>query len=357
MGQLSTRQILRKLRSAEHVPMPLRLEDVKEETAIEDQVLIMVLRWGENSERFLVQITRDSTPLMVERARQRLEETPKSDLSMHPLIVAPYLSPEVLDQLIAAGISGLDLSGNYAIVIPGRWLVIERGHPNLYPNSRPIKKVYTGRSGLVGRVFLAQPQYVQLSHVREAILKRGGEISLGTVSKVVKAMEEDIILTREPTLRLLQPERLLNRLAENYQPPAVHESYQGWSDDHPRLLDQLNKVTGEIGIRMVGCNASSYVIGPKPHDELTVYVSELGPWIELLPIEPDPRYCNVRILETYSIDPYFDPELVEGVPWCSRLQTYLRLINGGERDQRVAEQLIEDVLPFRLSPGRGTASE
>lgn len=349
----SEQQIIRELLSGRHVPFPLSIERAREEAAwgspggVAD--VIVTLRWGEVQERFAVEIKRRSTPLEIERARQVVERSPRYEAGPHPMIVAPYLSDEVLDGLIGKGISGIDLSGNHAIVVPGRWLVIARGNANRYPTSRPIKNVYTGRSGLVGRIFLTLPRFEQLSHVRDAILERGGEISLGTVSKVVRAMEEDVILAREDGIRLIQPERLLERLVEHYRPPRVSATRAGWSE---QPVEALRSIVAAEGVRVAGCSPDHYVVAPRAYPQVEIYVSELGNWLSDVPLDQDARHPNVTLIETEDIQPFFNRHMVDGIPWCSKLEVYLSLMRGGERDRRVASQLVDEILPFYSLPRR-----
>ena len=48
-------------------------------------------------------------------------------------------------------------------------------------------------------------------------------MSLSTVSKSLKTLEEDLIVERNDIIRLLQPDKLLEKLSENYAPPNIKE--------------------------------------------------------------------------------------------------------------------------------------
>lgn len=89
------------------------------------------------------------------------------------------------------------------VVVPGSWLVYRTGQPNAYPSSRYIKSVYRGRSSLVSWVLLLQRSFDTVSAVRREVLERGGRISLGTVSKVLMSLEEDLLVSRKDGIRLL----------------------------------------------------------------------------------------------------------------------------------------------------------
>src|SRR4029078_6306480 len=124
------------------------------------------------------------------------------------MVILPYLSDDRLRELDAARVSGLDLCGNGVIIIPKDLLVYRTGAPNRFTTSAPIKNIYRGTSSLVARTFLLRPQYPSLSELQAEIERRGGRVSLPTVSKVVSGLEDDLIVGRnDSALRLLQPDK------------------------------------------------------------------------------------------------------------------------------------------------------
>jgi hypothetical protein len=100
----------------------------------------------------------------------------------------------------------------------------------------------------VPRVYLLVPRFDSVKAVLEEIRRRGGDVTTATVSKVCKSLENDLVLERgrgEPPvvrrLRLLQLDKLLDFLAQNYVPPAVTRTFQGKCALPPEELD--NRLT------------------------------------------------------------------------------------------------------------------
>ena len=120
---------------------------------------VIELEWEGQIQRFAVEYKSQSTPKQVEAALQQIRRYTRESSTDAPMIVTPYLRPDLLDRLVAESVSGIDLSGNYAVVVPGRWLVIRTGSTNKYPSTAPIKNVYRGKSSLVARALLLRRQF------------------------------------------------------------------------------------------------------------------------------------------------------------------------------------------------------
>jgi hypothetical protein len=114
------------------------------------------------------------------------------------MIVVSYLRPEVLNRLEEVEISGIDLSGKGLVQVPSKRLVRRTVEKKIrFPASTPIKNVYRGTSSLVPRVFFSSTPYDNISPVQDEITHRGGKIPIGTISKAIKLLEADLIISRE----------------------------------------------------------------------------------------------------------------------------------------------------------------
>src|SRR5258708_23864018 len=102
----------------------------------------------------------------------------------YPMVVAPYLSKPQLQELADKKISAIDLSGNVLLIVPGELFVERIGNPKRFPSNSPIKNVYRGTSSIVGRVMLSRSEDASVREVYEETKRRGGQITLATVSKV-----------------------------------------------------------------------------------------------------------------------------------------------------------------------------
>ena len=137
---------------------------------------------------------------------------------MVPMIIAPYISGKESNLLVDQGISWIDLSGNMLIKIPQSIYIERTGKPNKFPDTSPIKKIYEGTSSLVCRALLLNPEgFSTLNEIVDFINKRNAAITIGTVSKVLKSLEEELIVSKsESMITLKNPGVLLDNLAEGY---------------------------------------------------------------------------------------------------------------------------------------------
>ncbi len=302
---------------------------------------VLELGWNGQSRLFVVEYKSVSTPAMVQAAADRVRRLSRPPL-LWPMVLFPYLSEERLQELEREGISGIDLCGNGVVAVPGEWLASRTGRPNLYPQSFPIKNVFRGASSLVARVFLLRPTYGAVGEIREEIERLGGAVALSTVSKVLARLEEELIVGRQSgEIRLLQPEKLLQRLVENYRPPEIARRIVGKSLIPPEglLLKQSDRA-GESGVSLVLTGASSvrFYASMAQEDMLSVYCSDAAGLLKCLgsDFREQERFANLELLETPDELVYLDRRLCV---WASPLQTYLELATGGKREQETAEQL------------------
>lgn len=264
-----------------------------------------------------------------------------------PLVVVPYLNDDWLAFLRSEGVSGLDLSGNGWVQVSGGWSWFQRGFPNQFPEPTRTKAPYRGKSALVGRVLLSRPRFDTVSEVQEEIELRKGSLSLGQVSKVLSALEEDLIIRRsDDGVRLIQPERLLDSLVESYRRPIAVQELNVKAAVGPDLLAELMALAQGSGARIVGYEPARYVIAPEPGERLLVYVEPRGfsSVRRASQLEESRRFANVTIRAIKEPTVFFDAEEEGGFQWCSPLETYLQLMQGGKREQQAATQLRERIL-------------
>lgn len=190
---------------------------------------LIEVAWRGRTCRFAAKLRRDAKPLTLQAAIEQVRGSVDATGTTRPMIVAPYFSREKLDQLLEAGISAIDFSGNAVIDVPGKFLFYKTGNPNKYPESTPIRSAYRGNGSLVARVLLLEGEFQAVGAIREAIRSRGGGLTLGMISKVLQRLEADLAIERPSrnAVRVLQPERLLAGLLEAYQPPRTQSTWMG----------------------------------------------------------------------------------------------------------------------------------
>jgi hypothetical protein len=246
--------------------------------------------------------------------------------------------------------SGIDLCGNCVVVYPGTFSVFRSGGKNRFPSSAAIKNIYRKNSSMVGRGFFVYSDFQTVQDIRATINQRNllvnrwnkKPMSLSTVSKVLKTMVEDLIITRIETIRLLQPDKLLEKLRENYNPPAVKERIRlKISENNKSILKLLSEQSQQLELPLIASGTSSvtrYTVMQRG-DLLTVYCPKVEMLLNRLPGSQSDRFPNLELLETEDEPVYFDARQEDGFWWASPLQVYMELMVGDKRDQETADQL------------------
>lgn len=330
-------------------PLRLKIERVDARVGRKRADALVAAEWSGVRRRFAAEYLSIGTPRNLASAIEQARTVAAADKSLLPMVIAPFLGAEALKTLERAGVSGIDLSGNGMVTVPGEWLVWRTGQKNRYPSSAPIKEIYRGTSSLVGRVFLSRPEYPRVGAIQEEIRARGGSISVPTVSKVLRTLEADLIVERTAKggLRLLAPERLLDRLASGYTftPTQVVRGSFNDPEDRPAKFRARAEAAGA---RLLIRDERKYVLAPLGDEGVTYYTTSISRALAGSSFTEDPRYGESRIVETHRPEAFFDAREEQGMLYASPLQVYLELANGGKREQEVAEPLRADLLAFRF---------
>jgi DNA-binding HxlR family transcriptional regulator len=317
--------------------------------------------WPGGREKFAVEFKAISTPKIIRAAMDRVKATAR-EMGLNPLIVVPYLNDEALQKLEKEAISGIDLCGNGVVTLPDRLLICRTGSPNLFLRSGAIKNIYRRNSALTARMLLVQQRFERVSDILDQISRRNilagwlrQPMSLSTVSKALKSLEDDMIIGREnASVILLQPEKLLTKLAENYTVPErdvvvrwhLPDSSQGEINS-----DTLIKAFGNpIPAVMSGVSSVSRYAVMQAGDTLAVYCPDPEGWLKEIQGEQDDRFPNLLVIKTREASVFFDARLFKGIAWASPLQTYLELMTGDKRDQETASQVKEVILSELKAP-------
>ncbi len=306
-------------------------------------------KWQQNSARFAVECKALSTPKAFQDSINFLKSL-NLPYGYFPMLLMPFLSKHQLQALEREEISGIDLCGNGVVVEPGIFFVFRSGGKNRFPSTALIKNIYRRNSSMVGRGFLVYSGFQTVQDIRAEINQRNlivtrwnkKPMSLSTVSKVLKTLQDDLIITRNETIRLLQPDKLLEKLRENYNPPAVKERILlKISEEKRAILKLLSEQSQYLDLPLMASGTSSvsrYAVMQRG-DLLSVYCPKAEILLERLPGKQSDRFPNLELLATEDETVYFDARQEEGFWWASPVQVYLELMGGDKRDQETAEQL------------------
>lgn len=353
----TTKEMLDLLRrgKVELPPLSLRLIEAEFPTnGLRRSDALVEAFWRGKRARFMVECKALSTPKAFQAGLNQLKAAPvpKSRL---PMLFLPYLNESQLRELEREGISGIDLCGNGVVVVPGAFSVYRTGGKNRFLSSAPIKNVYRKNSSLVSRVFLLRAGFAAVQEIGAEInrlnllVSRWGRnpMSLSTVSKVLKTLEEDLIISRNETIRLVQPDKLLEALERNFSPPSIREKVRlKVAAEGAALQDMLAGLSRELGLPLVatGLSSVSQYAAMQRGDVLSVYCPRLEGLPERLGGSEEDRFPNLELLETDDETVYFDARPGGKFLWASPVQVYLELMTGDKRDRETAGQVKEAIL-------------
>lgn len=340
------------LRRGELVLPPLSFRYLEDQIEIGENRLFDALveaSWGKNKARFAVECKSLSTPKAFQDALNLLK-TSSFPKGCNPLLFLPFLSERQLQELEREGISGIDLCGNGLVVVPNMFAVFRSGAKNRFPSSALIKNIYRKNSSMVGRVFLVRSKYGTVQEIFEEINRRNMLIrrwdskpmSFSTVSKSLKTLEEDLIVERTRIIRLLQPDKLLEKLGENYTSPNIRERVRlKVPESGSTLLQLVQRQAQALRLPFVATGASSvmrYAVMQRG-DMVSIYCPRVESLLDRLSGSQSDRFPNLELLETQDETVYFDARQEEDFCWASPVQVYLELMAGDKRDQETAEQV------------------
>ncbi len=237
-----------------------------------------------------------------------------NDTDMVPLIIAPFVSAKQANILADKGISWIDLSGNMSIRVPGRVYIERTGKKNRFPDIAPIKKVFQGTSSLVSRALLLKPQgFSSLYKVVDFINGRNSSITMSTVSKVLKSLEQELLITRSTSLiSAIDRGKLLEKLTEGYMISTERKrrrTYAFATESSERLVRDLYQ-RDQIDYLACGIYAAQ-IKGLAVTDQTAIFVRDMeevrkaarNNWIK---ITPDTEFGNLSITETNDPGVWFN---------------------------------------------------
>jgi hypothetical protein len=331
-------------------PLSIRFLDGRRNVGVNRRLDAFIeILWQQNRAKFVVECKALSTPKAFRNSVNLLKTfpIPKDYL---PLLFMPFLNEKQLQELEREEISGIDLCGNCVVIVPDSFAVFRSGGKNRFPSSALIKNIYRKNSSMVGRVFFHCFSYDSVQEIcaeinnRNPLVNRWSKkaMSLSTVSKALKTLEEDLIILRNNTIKLVQPDILLEKLGKNYDKPAVKRRIRmKVSENEGTLPGKLLKISQDLDLPLVATGISSitqYAVMQRG-DLLSVYCPHLGRLQELLPGDHTSRFPNLELLETEDETVYFDARQQVGFWWTSPVQVYLELMAGDKRDREAAEQV------------------
>lgn len=343
-------EMMEQLRTGKVSLPPIQIRLLKESPKVESDYrfdAFVEASWGKKKAQFVLECKALSTPRAF-RDGVNMLKTSRLSKGFGAMLFVPYLNDEQLEELERENLSGIDLCGNGVVIGLETFAVFRSGGKNRFPSSALIKNVYRKNSSMVGRVFLLVTEYDTVQSVCREVNQRNPlvsqwkkkALSISTVSKVLKVLEEDLIISRGNSTRLLQPEKLLQKLSENYKPPDIKKRVR-MKVSESALTELLWTESQRLKLPLVVTGASSvgkYAVMQRG-DMVSVYCQRLDRLIENISGSLSDRFPNLELLETEDETLFFDIRQDESLWWASPIQVYLELMAGDKRDQETAEQV------------------
>ena len=316
---------------------------------------LVEVSWKNAKADFIVECKSKWTPRVFENTLNMIKMY-ANQTGYLPMIIMPFLSEFQLEELDREEISGVDLCGNGIVIAPGRFFVHRSGNKNQFRYSEYIQNIYRKNTSMVSRVFFTRSEYNAVQKICDEVNKRNilvtrwktRPMSLSTVSKALKTLDEDLIVDRNNTIRLLQPEKLLEKLSENYKPKTTLKRIRIKLSEEKDTTQVLNEISKKTGLPFVATGTSSvtkYAVMQRS-DMLSVYCPRIFALQELNIISRNQsdRFPNLEIIESDDETLYFDAKEEQNFLWASPVQVYLELMAGDKRDQETAEQVKSFIL-------------
>ena len=328
-----------------------------------------VLVFGEVKSGFTPKQLAELKPWM-----QRLQST-RNDAVL--AVIAPALSIQAQNYCLENGINFIDLIGNLSINAPGQFFLQRTGirDQNRRNTDAPPGReanVFSGRFSRVVRVLLQQPRNWTLSEIAAELDQQSNanpiiseaasgpltesdfRISLGSISKVLTSLEEQLLIRRRNSAVLIpEPERLLKVWADKYRERYRWRLRQSFRLKKP-LGKKLNAVSrllrkADVGPFVITGSAAASLRAPFVDVEtVDIFLPALRvarPKTELLPSATEGP--EIRFIEPYDFGVFLYASIEDGIPVVSNIQAYLDLYALGGRDQKQATYLLENVIEPR----------
>lgn len=365
--RLTAEQIFQSLKSTDGKYAPLMINSLQKQVSLSDgsQVDAIMDCSIQNGPSFkaVVEIKTVATPQNILMAAQLLKACVSNDDQEDkiPLLVAPYIGTKQAKILAENGISWLDLSGNMLIRVSNLIYIERTGRPNRFPDTAPIKKIFQGTSSLVIRALLLRPEgFSSLYEIVDFINARDAKITLSTVSKVLKSLEEELLVNRSKSLiTSADPKKLLEKLAEGYRNSTERKrrnSYRFVIEGIEQMSDGITALCKDY----LACGFyAAQIKGLAVTDQKMIFVKDIEQFRrkaerKLVSVTPDAEFGNVIITETNDPGVWFNADYRITVSVVDDIELYLEMMVETPRGPKIAEQLKRQILQKGSGDGQKT---
>ena len=325
--RLTEKQVIQRLKDAGDKYAPLIIKRIIEEQVPlqlgfrgcrADAVIEFSVQGGANF-KALVEITPVSTPKnILDKTRQLndcVNKIEKADFVT--MIIAPYIGAKQAKVLADEGISWMDLSGNVSVRISNRIYIERTGKPNRFPDTSPIKKIFQGKSALVSRALLLRPEgFSKLNEIVDFINNRNAIVKISMVSKVLKVLEEELLVTKKKKLiSVTDPEKLLDRLTEGYRNSTERKPRKIYKCTIGNIEQLSGGITGYCKDYLACGFYAAQIKGLAVTEQKSIIVKDIEQFKKkaeekLVSVTFDSEFGNFIVTETNDPGIWFNPDFL-----------------------------------------------
>jgi len=355
--RLTEKEIVKRLWESAEQYKPLFFMGFEEEFLLAKRVradaIVEISMENGPSFKAIVEIAAVANPKTVlQKCRLLRDEINKiNEPDLVPVIVAPYIGRRQTKILADEGVSWIDLSGNMVVQVPNQLYVERTGKPNKFIDTAPIKKIFQGTSSLVSRALLLKPEgFSCLYEVADFINNRNASITVSTVSKVLKSLEQELLVEKNKSLiSVIYPEKLLGRLTEDYISSTKRKerkTYKFATDSTTLLFLSLYQSTVEYAA--CGFYAAK-LKGLATTDQVSIFVNDMEQVRRAIKnnqiaLIPDAEFGNINITETNDPGVWFNTTLISNDWVVDDIELYLEMMADTPRGPKIAEILKRRIL-------------
>ena len=348
----------------------VRLSNVRESQPFD---IRFDLESGKSTIRVYAEIKATITPRQLENIAPWIARLKAIEKDAAFAIVSPALSLQAQTFCIEAGIDFLDLAGNISINVPGKFVLQRTGQRSkgvVESTDAPREvNVFSGRFSRILRVLLQNPRNWTLTEIAQeleresrdnSLLKgaeadgdasRGFAVSLGTISKALRTLEDQLWVRRRGSQVLVpEPRRLLDAWGAKYRERYRFRLRSSFTCPNPFGQD-LTVISNGLRSLSIGPFAFTGPAGANVRapfvdlDTADVYLSSPDQAEKLrAPLKRAVDGPPLRFLTPYDLGVFMYAKQFDRIPVVSDIQAYLDLSARGGRDQKQADYLFEKAI-------------
>jgi len=310
--------------------------------------LIVEVKTKDKKKYFIViEVKSVGQPRFTRMAISQLKYMVGNKRNYYGVFAATFISEESKQICNENDIGFIDLAGNCLFKFENVYISIE-GHPNPYPNTRPLKSIFATKSTRVLRVFLCNPKKEWF--VRD--IAKEANISLGQAFNIKQRLLEFEFIEatgsgKNSKIKLKKSEQLLREWSKNYtyRKNKIRNFYS--MDDVGFLERKLNDYFKEnqISYAFTLTSGASRVAPFLRYKRIFTYVNNnVDHIVKDLNFKEVSTGSNISFLEPYDEGIFYYLQEVNDVKVVSDIQLYLDLQGYMKRGEEAAEFLLESRL-------------